>query len=124
MGRSTGRIAWESPRAALLAFADELRSGGVPLAGEFAEMIRVEEILGESGADADRTGSGRPAGELLAQAMTAAESTSTLLLATVAARARDARLDDEALIRMMAAATVLVARFDSYLAERDAVEPV
>jgi hypothetical protein len=40
------------------------------------------------------------------------------MLATAAARARDAGLDDESLLRLMAVAAVFVARFESYLAER------
>jgi len=56
--------------------------------------------------------------ELLREPMTAAESVGTMLLATAAARARDADLDDEALLRLMALAAKLVARFETYLAER------
>ena len=118
LGRSEGGVAWETPHEALLGFARELRDGGMPLCEEFAEMILVdwaEDALAVYPTEA--------AAELFAEPMTAAESASTLVLATAAARARDAGLDDESLLRLMALATVFVARFESYLAERGTPDP-
>jgi hypothetical protein len=118
LGRSEGGVAWETPHAALLGFARELHDGGIPLCEEFAEMILVDwadDNLAVFPSEA--------AAELFAEPMTAAESASTLLLATAAARARDAGLDDESLLRLMARAAVFVARFESYLAERDTPGP-
>ena len=114
LGGGVGYIAWGSPHAALLAIAEQLRAEDVPLGDLMSEMIR---------ASADGEAVPAPAvRELLAEPMTAAESVGTLLLATAAAAARDAGLDDEALLRLMALATTLVARFETYLAER-AVHP-
>jgi hypothetical protein len=114
LGRSEGNVAWEMPHEALLRFAQELHEAGVPLCEEFAEMILLERAENELAGCA-----GGAAAQLVSEPMTAAESASTLVLATAAARARDAGLDDEALLRLMAVATVFVARFESYLAERD-----
>ena len=113
LGRSEGGVAWEAPHEVLLAFARELRDGGVPLCEEFAEMVMVDRADDKLAASASRA-----VVELFAEPMTAAESASTLVLATAAARARDAGLDDESLLRLMALATVFAARFESYLAER------
>jgi len=43
------------------------------------------------------------------------------LLAAIASAARDDKLDDETILRVMARAAVLVARFETYLAERRSV---
>ena len=58
--------------------------------------------------------------DLLSESMTAAESVGTLMLATLAAQARDSRVDDTSLLKVMAVAAILVARFETYLAERSA----
>ena len=115
LGRSEGGVAWEFPHETLLTFVRELEAGGVPLCEEFAEMIELQRAA----ATTPRVDDDSVAGQLVSEPMTAAESASTLLLATAAARARDAGLDDEALLKLMAVATVFVARFESYLAERD-----
>lgn len=116
LGRSEGGIAWDAPHEALLAFVAELHDAGIPLCEEFSEMILV--YLGD---DNQAVSPSQAVAELFAEPMTAAESVSTLVLATAAARARDAGLDDESLLRLMALATVFAARFDSFLAERGAV---
>ncbi len=114
LSSGVSRIAWESPHRALLAIAQQLQSEGVPLSELFGEMILASSCV-------DGTDPPAPAVvELLSEPMTAAESVGTLMLAKTAARARDAQLDDEALLRVMAFASVLVARFETYLAERDA----
>ena len=113
LGRSEGGVAWDAPHEALLAFAAELHDAGIPLCEEFSEMILVH--LAD---DKQAVSPSRAVAELFAEPMTAAESVSTLVLATAAARARDAGLDDESLLRLMALATVFAARFESYLAER------
>ena len=118
LGRSEGGVAWGNPHEALLAFTRELHEGGIPLCEEFAEVILLDwsdDKLAVSPTEA--------AAELFAEPMTAAESASTLVLATAAARARDAGLDDESLLRVMALAAVFVARFESYLAERGPQAP-
>lgn len=107
------------PHEALLEFARELQAGGIPLCEEFAEMILVDRA-NENLAVSPR----QPAAALVAEPMTGAESASTLVLATAAARARDAGLDDESLLRIMALATVFVARFESYLAERGTTDTI
>ena len=104
---------WESPHQALLAVVAQLAAEGVPLSDLLGEMITAS-------AEPADAAPAVPAADLLSEPMTAAESVATLLLATTAARARDARLDDEALLRVMALAAVLVARFETYLAERSA----
>ena len=113
LGRSEGGIAWDAPHEALLALAAELHDAGILLCEEFSEMILVH-LADDKQALAPSQG----VAELFAEPMTAAESVSTLVLATAAARARDAGLDDESLLRLMALATVFAARFDSFLAER------
>ncbi len=114
LGSGVGHIAWESPHEALLAVAEHLRAESVPMGDLLSEMIVAStqaDVASELG----------PAvGELLSEPMTGAESVGTLLLATIGARARDAEVDDEAILRVMALAAVLVARFETYLAERSA----
>jgi hypothetical protein len=112
LGNGVGAIAWESPHAALRAVVEQLDVEGVPLSDLLGEMIAASAAL------AVDVGAAPPAADLLSEPMTAAESVGTLLLATTAARARDARVDDEALLRVMALAAVLVARFETYVAER------
>lgn len=112
LGDGVGHIAWESPHAALLAVTEQLQSESVPMSDLLSEMIVASAAIDE----------GSPVmpavAELLSEPMTAAESVGTLVLATTAAQARDAQIDDESLIRVMALASVLVARFETYLAER------
>jgi hypothetical protein len=101
--------------AALQFFVRELQREHVALSDEFAEMIDVSSA---------RTLVSSPtlaAAELLAEPMTAAESTGALVMAAIAAHARDEGIDDEAILRVMAKAAVLVARFETYLAERRSV---
>jgi len=100
--------------------AEQLRSEDVPLSDLLSEMIAASSIVhDEVGVP---TGGDRvipdAVAELLSEPMTAAESVGTLVLATTAARARDAQVDDEDLLRVMALAAVLAARFETYLAER------
>ena len=117
LGDGVGHIAWESPHAALLAVAEQLKTECVPMSDLLSEMIVASS-------EVDHTSPLVLAvEELLSEPMTAAESAGTLLLATTAARARDAAIDDKSLLRVMALATVLVARFETYLAERS-VHPV
>lgn len=112
LGNGVGHIAWESPHAALLAVGELLCSEGVPLSDLLCEMIAASSVaVGPSSTMS-------AVGELMSKPMTAAESVGTLLLATTAARARDAQVGDEALLRVLALAAVLVARFETYLAER------
>jgi hypothetical protein len=114
LGNGVGPIVWESPHDALLAVVAQLGAEGVPLSDLLGEMIASSAELTE--------GDSAPSAvaDLLSEPMTAAESVGTLLLATTAARARDAGVDDERLLRVMALAAVLVARFETYLAERSA----
>jgi hypothetical protein len=113
LGNGVGPIVWESPHQALLTVVDRLCAEGVPYSEILHEMIATSASEGAGDAAAV------PAvADLLSEPMTAAECVGTLLLATTAARARDARVDDEALLRVIALAAVLVARFETYLAER------
>jgi hypothetical protein len=116
LGRSDDGFDWEAPAATLVVFAEELAASGFPLCNELAEMILVDcDVVDHA------TSTSQPASailELLSEPLTAAETAATLLLATLAARARDAQLDDESLLRVMALATKIVARFESYVAER------
>lgn len=105
---------WDSPHQALLAVVAQLATEGVPLSDLLGEMIAASAELAED------TSVVPAVADLLSEPMTAAESVGTLLLATTAARARDARVDDEALLRVTALAAVVVARFETYLAERSA----
>ena len=113
LGNGLERVPWDSPHEALLAVADQLRLEAVPLSDVLREMILASTELNSLATPTSAVG------ELLAEPMTAAESVGTLLLATTAVQARDAHLDDERLLRVMAVAAVLVARFETYLAERD-----
>jgi len=103
---------------ALQFFVAELQREHVALADEFAEMIDV------SSADTLDSSPTLAAAELLAEPMTAAESTGALVMAAIAAHARDDGMDDEAVLRIMAQAAVFVARFETYLVERGAVAGV
>lgn len=114
LGDGIGPIAWESPHQALLAVVRQLCAEAVPLGDLLGEMILASSMLTDDAATA-------PVADLLCEPMTAAESAGTLLLATTAARARDAQVDDEALLRVMALAAVVTARFETYLAERSAL---
>ena len=73
-------------------------------------------MIGAS-ADIDTTRLGPAVADLLSEPMTAAESVGTLMLANIAATARDAQVDDGALLRVMARAAILVARFETFVAE-------
>jgi hypothetical protein len=115
LGKDVRGFAWDAPHAALLSLVEELGDGGLPLCEEFAEMI-----LASAAADSRALSPSPAAAAVVSEPMTGAESVGALLLATTAARARDAAVDDETLLRTMALATVLVARFDTYLAERGA----
>jgi hypothetical protein len=113
LGACVSDTAWAEPSAALMSVIARLECAGTPLCEEFAEMLAALERVAGGG-----NGIG-PIGEVLEPPMTEAEATATLILATLAAWVRDARVDDENLLRLIAAATPLVARFDSYLAARD-----
>jgi hypothetical protein len=114
LGNGVGNIAWESPHRALLTVVEQLRADGVPLADMMSELIIASADL------EDVAIMPKAVADLLSESMTAAESVGTLLLATTAAQARDAQIDDTALLRVMALAAILVARFETYLAERSA----
>jgi hypothetical protein len=115
LGRGEGGVDWETPAAVLAGFAAELARSGVPLAQELAEMVEFDREM--QGDRAHGCLALDAVAELLQEPMTAAETASTLFLATIAARARDAHLGDESLLRVMALATKIVARFESYVAD-------
>lgn len=106
------------PAALLLALAETLESSGVPLCGEFAEMV-----LADMSAEPRTVCASPMAAELLLEPMTDAESTAARVLSSVTRHVRDVQLDDEQLERLMSLATVYVARFESYLAERSVPRP-
>jgi hypothetical protein len=114
LGSGVGNIAWESPHRALLAVVEQLRDDGVPLADKMSELIVASADLD------DIAVLPRAVADLLSESMTGAESVGTLMLATLAAQARDSRVDDASLLKVMAVAALLVARFETYLAERSA----
>lgn len=103
---------------ALLEVTEQLGSEGVPFSEYMSEMLRASAALasGEAATVDDAVPSAVV--DLLSEPMTAAESVGTLLLATLAAKARDDEVADEDLLRVMALAAVLAARFETYLAER------
>jgi hypothetical protein len=107
----------DGPGALLLAFAEALEASGVPLCGEFAEMV-----LADMSAEPRAVCASTMAADLLLEPMTEAESTASCILFAAARHARDLQLNDEKLERLMSLATVYVARFDSYLAERAGAE--
>ncbi len=113
--RGVSRSVWGEPYEVLRLCMAELQRDGMPLADEFAEMIAV------SAAETIESSPTLAAAELVMEPMTAAESIGTLLLAAIASGARDEQLDDEEILRVMARAAVLVARFETYLAERRSV---
>lgn len=114
LGSGVGNIAWESPHRALLELVERLRDDGVPLADKMSEFIVASADLD------DISVLPKAVADLLSESMTAAESVGTLMLATLAAQARDTRIDDASLLKVMAVAAILVARFETYLAERSA----
>ncbi len=93
---------------------EQLRIDGVPLADKMSELIVANADLD------DITVLPKAVADLLSESMTGAESVGTLMLATLAAQARDSRVDDMTILRVMAVAAILVARFETYLAERSA----
>jgi hypothetical protein len=111
LGIGVGHVDWEAPHDALLSFAEQLRSESVPLGDLLCEMISASSGVATSAL--------MPAVvDLLSEPMTAAESVGTLMLANIAASARDSDIDDGTLLRVMALAAVLVARFETFVAER------
>ena len=111
LGVGVGHVDWEAPHEALLAFAEQLSSESVPLGDLLCEMISASAAV-------DTAALPRAVVDLLAEPMTAAESVGTLMLANIAASARDGQIEDGALLRVMAQAVVLVARFETFVAER------
>ena len=100
-----------------LDIAHALLASDEPLAREFAEMVLVCASDGESG--------GAPtsaAAELCAVDITPSERTAALALTRAAMYARDANLDDAGVQQLMTFGAVLASRFDSYIAERYAVD--
>jgi hypothetical protein len=83
-----------------------------------SEMLYASAAIESGEASAEDGAVPSAVTELLSEPMTAAESVGTLLVATLAARARDDDVSDEDLLRVLALATVLAARFETYLAER------
>jgi hypothetical protein len=122
LGRSEGGLDWQTPAAVLMAFAEELATSGIPLCRELAELV----VLADATDGDTETHVLIPDAvvELLEEPMTAAETASTLLLATIAARVRDAHLDDQSVLRVMALATKVVARFETYVADREPLDVV
>jgi hypothetical protein len=107
------QLEYEGPGALLVAFAEALHLNGSPLCQEFAEMVRAD-----MSAEPYEVCPVRAATDLLLEPMTRAEQTAAQILIAAAKHAREARLDDASLQRLMSLATVYVARFESYLAER------
>jgi hypothetical protein len=87
------------------------------LCQEFIEMVQAD-----MSAEPETVCPTRAATELLLEPITAAEDTAARVLAAAAAHARDVRLDDESLTRLMTLAATYAARFESYVAERGAPE--
>jgi hypothetical protein len=108
----------DGPGARLVAIADALDASGEQYCASFAEMV-----LADMSAEPHTVCPVRAATELLLEPMTSAEATAAKIMFTAAVHARDARLDDESLRRLMTLATVYVARFESYLAERSVPDP-
>jgi hypothetical protein len=99
--------------AVLVGIASGLEHESDPLRSELTELIRLS--------DGDLTAVQSLASfELMSEPVTSAEEVASEFLTAVAIYARDAALDDAAFRRLMRLATVCAARFDSYLAERNA----
>ena len=107
----------DGPGALLLAFTGALETSGVPLCGEFAEMV-----LADMSAEPHTVSASVIAADLLLEPMTEAEATASRIMFAAARHARAAQLSDEKLERLMCLLTVYVARFESYLAERSVPE--
>jgi hypothetical protein len=110
-----GEVGFDGPGAALLHVADRLRRAGVPRCAEFAEMI-----LTDMSADPARVCPSAAAMELVVAPMTDGEATAARVLREAMAYVAEVNLSDESLTRLVAVLTVYVARFDTYLAEREA----
>jgi hypothetical protein len=97
----------------LLRLVQQLGAEGTPLCDEFAEMIHVD-----AAADAPAFLRRGAAGELMDEPATGAEQTAARILCAVVVYAREAELDNDALVALMRRAARYVSRFESYVAER------
>jgi hypothetical protein len=102
---------------ALLAVAEDLELLGVPLCKEFAEMILVANAP-----DAEAVAPTVAGAEILSEPPTAAEQTAAQVLYAVSTLVHRPDVPEEVARAMAGRLAFFTARFESYLAERDAVE--
>jgi hypothetical protein len=102
---------------ALLAVAEDLEIMGVPLCKEFAEMILVENAP-----DAPAVAPTLAGAEILAEPPTAAEQTAAQIVYAMSTIAHRPGVPDEVKRSVARRLAYFTARFESYLAERDAID--
>jgi hypothetical protein len=103
--------------SALLAVAEDLELVGVPLCKEFAEMILVANAT-----DAAAVAPTVAGAEILDPPMTDAEKTAAQVVYAVSTLAQRPGVPEEVARALARRAAYFTARFESYLAERDAIE--
>ena len=102
---------------ALLAVAEDLEILGVPLCKEFAEMILVANAP-----DAPAVAPTVAGAEILAEPLTAAEETAAQIIYAMSTLAYRPGVPDEVCRSVAGRLAYFTARFESYLAERDAID--
>lgn len=103
---------------ALLAVAEDLEIMGVPLCKEFAEMILVENAP-----DATAVAPTVAGAEILAEPPTAAEQTAAQIVYAMSTIVHRPGVPDEVRRAVARRLAYFTARFESYLAEREAIDP-
>jgi hypothetical protein len=103
--------------SALLAVAEDLELLGVPLCKEFAEMILVANAP-----DAEAVAPTVAGAEILAEPPTAAEQTAAQVVYAVSTLAHRPGVPEEVARSLTGRLAFFTARFESYLAERAALE--
>ena len=103
--------------SALLAVAEDLELLGVPLCKEFAEMILVANA--PHGTEVAPTAAGA---EFLAEPATDAEKTAAQVIYAVSTIAHRPGVPEQVTRALMRRLAFFTARFESYLAERDAFD--
>ncbi|HTL84105.1 MAG TPA: hypothetical protein VL856_02920 [Acidimicrobiia bacterium] len=113
------RVIGENGAAVLGRVIAELAADGIANATEFAEMLRIDADI-----EPARSAPNEAAAALMLEPITTGETLVARVLIESAIRIRDAHLNDATVERLMTLAAVYAARFDTYLAEREAGSPV
>ncbi|HET9730889.1 MAG TPA: hypothetical protein VFR41_15765 [Acidimicrobiia bacterium] len=104
-----------APDSVIAAIAEDLELFGVPLCQEFAEMVYVARAENPRACAPSSA-----AADVLSEEPTPAERSAAEVLYALATLARRVDLDDAALRTLAGRVAFYLARFETYLAERDA----